>query len=309
MGILNDFKKLFFGAKAVSKSAAEKGWEKSKQAAQKIEDKAEDLADKAKDKIEDVGEDVIQKGSAMWEKTMDSTEEFRTKFSEKSREVFEDAQDFAEDVGEKVIEKTEDLFRKGKSMAREFSSTESEVDEDEFVPAGNKSQEDDKLSDLDDLFDTGPESTESNVTTDAPEDIDDFQKAETQKDYPPADKVESSSLVKKAQEMSDKLSEKLDDTLDQAEKLAAKDEATYRPSQSHNEALGKSSMPGDDFFAKASAFADGDYNAFNEAPEIQNADEDQKDISSHSEPLPGFEDLDGDGNEIIDDALIVDEEE
>jgi hypothetical protein len=67
--------------------------------------------------------------------------------------------------------------------------------------------------------------------------------------------------------------------------------------------LGKSTLEGqDDFFSKAERFAKGE--PLDDRPDVeitQGEPQQKKDIKA-----AGFEDLDGDGDEIIDDAIIED---
>ena len=119
----------------------------------------------------------------------------------------------------------------------------------------------------------------------------------------------SSDLSDRATEVGAKISDKLDDTVRKAEEWAA-EEAAEPKYKDPNPELGKSSLEDkDDFFAKAAAFADGRYedvrDPFSGKPKIVGKNEVEKPINTN--PLPGFEDLDGDGNEIIDDALIEEE--
>ena len=64
----------------------------------------------------------------------------------------------------------------------------------------------------------------------------------------------------------------------------------------------------DSFFEKAAKFAEGDYNQTEKEGEVTlTKDPDYQPTPSEGK-VPGFEDLDGDGNEIIDDAIIDEEE-
>ena len=68
----------------------------------------------------------------------------------------------------------------------------------------------------------------------------------------------------------------------------------------------------DDFFEKASKYADGDYH--NQGTmDTQMGDVTIKKNPDYIQPEPkgsvkGFEDLDGDGDELIDDAIVLDDE-
>jgi hypothetical protein len=63
----------------------------------------------------------------------------------------------------------------------------------------------------------------------------------------------------------------------------------------------------DDFFSKASRFADGDYHNTGKQDEDITIDKtNKKDRPDQTGKLPGFKDNDGDGNELIDDAIVED---
>ena len=97
---------------------------------------------------------------------------------------------------------------------------------------------------------------------------------------------------------------------------AAKDKVTGYAETSNLDALKKGALDTkDSFFEKAARFADGDYHnegaprpegeiSITDAPEGYVAKNKQGDT-----PLPGFEDSDGDGNELIDDATIVEDDD
>ncbi len=63
----------------------------------------------------------------------------------------------------------------------------------------------------------------------------------------------------------------------------------------------------DDFFSKADKFADGDYDSFSEG-KITVTDN-IVETTQEKITAAGFTDADGDGDEIIDDATIISEEE
>jgi len=111
-------------------------------------------------------------------------------------------------------------------------------------------------------------------------------------------------MLKKAREVADKAGEKLAETMDKAEKWA--EEESKKPKREFAEEdldISESMLSDkDDFFSKASKYADGDYAAFSEGQVNIEKIEQQKKQST--EKATGFEDLDGDGNEIIDDAII-----
>ncbi|MCB0644697.1 MAG: hypothetical protein KDC44_23795, partial [Phaeodactylibacter sp.] len=85
------------------------------------------------------------------------------------------------------------------------------------------------------------------------------------------------------------------------------DKMEDRPASKINPKLTKSPLDGtDDFFAKAARFADGDYhNSGKPKPEgeitLSESDAPEEPLAIDNRKAAGFEDADGDGNEIVDD--------
>ena len=148
MGILNDFKRLFWAKKSVAKSTAhkvgkeakelaEEGYEKVKDFSIKVADKAEDAFEDAKDYTSDLMDEVWKKkeestgastsaGSTTGTGTTESSSA-RTSGTEpkqkdsvvdKAVEMSDKAWEKAEDVGEKVRTKAEEMAAKAKEMAK-----------------------------------------------------------------------------------------------------------------------------------------------------------------------------------------------
>jgi polyhydroxyalkanoate synthesis regulator phasin len=127
-----------------------------------------------------------------------------------------------------------------------------------------------------------------------------------------ADKAteQAESLFDKAQEEAAK--ESMDDVIKKAQQANAdlenkvkKADETFAERMGKEDGLGKH----ESFFDKAARYADGDYSA--EGQNIEGEMEikqnpDYKPAEKKKGNVPGFEDLDGDGNEIIDDAILED---
>lgn len=115
-------------------------------------------------------------------------------------------------------------------------------------------------------------------------------------------------IVERAKEITADLSDKLDRTIEKAQKEAEAEKAKPKSEFAEDtlDASGSLLEGQDDFFSKASRFADGDHHSFSEGKiEITHpGNETPKAIKA-----AGFEDLDGDGDEIADDAIIISEEE
>lgn len=90
MALLNDLKKLFFGAKSVTKSATGKVVESGKEAGKDLAGSGNEFLDKARHTAEDVGKVVLDKAENAMKK----------------------AGEFAEDVGEKILQTKTSLASK-----------------------------------------------------------------------------------------------------------------------------------------------------------------------------------------------------
>lgn len=121
---------------------------------------------------------------------------------------------------------------------------------------------------------------------------------------------ETSKLYKKGKEGIKDISETAKEKYRQLEEQALEDKAIEdsKPEYdniSHAEKLRQTDLleNTDDFFSKAAKFADGDHKAAREgAIEIQDSAEEV--VEHKNAKTKGFEDLDGDGDDIVDDAII-----
>jgi ElaB/YqjD/DUF883 family membrane-anchored ribosome-binding protein len=322
MGFLDEIKKVLFGVKSVTKSATEKVKEKGHDIAvqsgeyiERTQDKAEALTEELADKAEHRWDQAVDRAEAIGGKVkdkagdiLDDTKEFAADVGEfvinKAEDLFEDAKDFAEDVGEKVLDKTGRVIGKAKDISEKFKDKDVESQDQDSGPINFDELENEE-------FETDYEE-EPDMVSGEPENsnLDEIKAAAGIV----GDKVQEikSELVEKARDVADKLSDKLNETIKKAEDLA-KQEAEQPEYGNPDDQLKKSALEDkDDFFRKAEAFAEGRYDEvtdpFSEKPKIVGRSAPPPASETPSEPLPGFEDLDGDGNEIIDDALLDSEE-
>jgi len=116
-------------------------------------------------------------------------------------------------------------------------------------------------------------------------------------------------LIEKAKAATADLSTKLDETIEKAEKMAAEEAANPTPKYAEVTLdAGDSLLDGtDDFFSKAAKYADGDHGAFSEG-KIEINENVTASPAKEISKAAGFTDHDGDGNEMIDDAIISEEE-
>ena len=115
MGFLNDFKKLFFGAKSVAKSSGEKVVTAGKEKGEELADKAGNFMDKAEEKLEDVGAKVRETTEDIVHKAKDKVEDITDSLFNKDDEdpidvsiadtsIEEDLASISEEPVEEIVE-------------------------------------------------------------------------------------------------------------------------------------------------------------------------------------------------------------
>jgi len=302
MGILNDMKKLLFGAKAVGKSAAEKAVEK-----------AEDLGDKLKDKAEDVGEKLKDKTEDVVEKAKDIVEDVGDKILDAGEKVYHSAKDFAEGVTKDVFGKDEPAPQKpaetpppaGTNATQQpITDPDSllEAPETTVNPLIEKARETaEKVGEQ--VMETGKEAmkTFKSAAEKAKDKFEElFEKAQEE-----AAKEESeSSIVKDAKKTVDETTSTMDEFTSKAKEFADEPPKT-NPKLSQSELTGK-----DDFFEKAKRFAEGDYHNTGKKKKegeitlSKDPDHPANKKDKEKGDIKGFDDHDGDGDSLIDDAII-----
>lgn len=243
----------------------------------------------AKSTAEKVGDEVKDVASDGFDTVKGVTDDLGAKAGDAARRAKDYASDLVDDVWEKKDRATETMKDKGDQVADKTSETLGKAREKgaEIV---------DKAVDVSDKV---------------------WEKAEEV-----GEKVidKGGDLVDKAKEMAgkvgDKISEKMDEMLEKAEdldKTIEKERDAIDANRdgwadtSHNEKLrekGSLLDNKDDFWSRAEKYAEGDYSMGK--PQIIKDAEPTKEQASG--PVKGFEDLDGDGDEIIDDAIVVEDD-
>jgi len=119
------------------------------------------------------------------------------------------------------------------------------------------------------------------------------------------------NIVDKASDVMDDINTKIDETLDKAKAEEAAEAAAPPPDPFYKtikESKDDSLLDGtDDFFAKAEKFADGDYEGVQEG--MITVDDTVHEVEKDIAKAGGFTDHDGDGNELVDDAIVVAEDQ
>jgi len=113
-------------------------------------------------------------------------------------------------------------------------------------------------------------------------------------------------LMDKAMDVKEQVGHKLDETMDKADAWAEAEKLKPKKEFADDtiDASGSLLEGKDDFFSKADKFAEGEYDAFSEGKITIDDTKIEKPKFEDGTPATGFKDLDGDGNEIIDDAII-----
>jgi ElaB/YqjD/DUF883 family membrane-anchored ribosome-binding protein len=244
--------------------------------------------------------------------TKHTAEKVETKAAEKKTQLVEETEQLLEDLSEEFNQKTtagkakikaeaKDLVDKTKKKTSEFID---DIKESEVYKKTSETL--DKVGDA--ILDTGEKFYDKTkeVLEGPGKEMAEMAK-EVSEEMGDKIKKTGKKVVDKAKEVAADLEEKFDKTYQKAQDEAAK-EAAKPKSEFADTPLdaGGSTLKGtDDFFEKASKYADGDYGS---DPKIIEKKDQPATTKDTKVPLEGFEDKDGDGDELIDDAEIVDEE-
>lgn len=325
MSMLNDLKRLLFGAKSVVKSTADKAVEAGKEAGGELVDKSGEILDKALNKMEELGGEVMDKVGPAFETAKGAVDEIvddiwkaaekrptetpgamsatpppTSKFGEEGEPILEadptsstppsveepDLKGKVEQIGAKVMETAEELGSKVMEKANEVSGKI-------FDSSGDVSEQ--IMHKVEDI---------GGKVMEAGGDL--WEKA----------KNFGGSVVDKANEMVEKANEaaakegNLDDTLKKAQEMGDEIEQKAKGAGGfvHDPINTKDSLleNKDSFFEKARRFAEGDYDGTG-GPKVTKSTEPTPPAPPKEGKTKGFDDLDGDGNDIVDDAIVEDQ--
>jgi hypothetical protein len=139
MGLLNDLKRIFFGAKSITKGAATRTYDYSKEKSEHLLDVTEDFVIDKKnqfdDKFDEIKTQASKKGSDVIENIKEKTNEIIDDITEseaykKTKETVEKAGDVILDTGESFIEKSKDFIDgPGKAVAEKFKDASEDIGE------------------------------------------------------------------------------------------------------------------------------------------------------------------------------------
>ena len=125
MGIINDLKKLFFGASSVSKHAAEK-------TGNYIKEESEEIIDSAKNTMAEAADAVIDKTSGLKDSIKENSNELIEKAKSKIDEIAETpivkkAAEVSEDIGDKILTAGEKVFEKASDLSEKIGEKGSDA--------------------------------------------------------------------------------------------------------------------------------------------------------------------------------------
>ncbi len=274
MGFINELKKAFFGAKSVAKSMGKE-----------VEDKAEELKKEARDWMEEPETEVepepdqnpaeesgTNPESGLLEDDLFKTAEEELKKAPKVDTSFADKtaekmKDLADDVGEKLGATASELEERILDRNREEDPEWLKSAKEKTEGLGEK------------VMETGDKV---------------WGRA---KDLGKDLKGRFDELAEKAKEELEK--EKLEEEIQKAEKTA-EEVAEQTKKDTRDGGLLKKH---ESFFDKAARFAEGDYRSEGDF-RIEKSDAPKEEKEKDERKVKGFDDLDGDGDEIIDDAIL-----
>jgi hypothetical protein len=274
MGIINDFKRLFWVNKAVAKSAADKTVEKGREIGNDFSEAASDAWDKSKKVAEDIGEKVSIKAKEAYHDAKEYTSELLNKnddWSQKPKTENNMDQQDKNKTNEKVsdsVEEKDKTWDKAKETGKEIL--------DKAVKTSDKAWE--KVEDVsEDLWDNA-KTVAGNLHKKANETMDSMLE-------------KSKELDQKIQEERDKIDPNHDGWADQ----------TLHDKMKENDSNLKGKDK-DDFFEKASRYAEGDYSMGK--PRVSKPDEVVDESEGGEIPLPPLPKKDA-----FDDAILDDDPE
>lgn len=314
MGIWSSIKRILFASESIAKSSAQK-------ASDNIKYKAQEVSESAKKRIDQTTDEVRDRTSGLKEAISDEAKAFGGRLVDAAKEIKDKAEDFIEDLddepGNESASDTVQYTEHTKSETEEGGdSIDFKENQQRFSSAGTTESEEghkkdfrDKARDaVDAIGKSAPVQKAADVAENVGRKVLDTSDDLIDKAMRSSEKI-GEEILDRGKDLSDKINKKIDDTVEKAEREAAEEAANPKGKYSDEtlDASGSLLDEDDDFFNKASRYADGDYGAFSEG-KIEISDKQSPPEKKNPAKAAGYEDLDGDGNELIDDAIISEEE-
>ena len=264
MGFFGEIKKLLFAGKSVGKSAAGKTAEYAREQAAETGERIKDAAESARERTAELLENIEQEAADVWSRLDQKTQ------SEPTGQERADGQ----------IPNEPGAGSKARESMEEAADAAWQTTQDISEKVGKE------------VLEKGSELWEK--TKQVSEEV-------------------GEELLEKGQELFDRGKSYIDKLSEEAENAAREEEALRKDPFGHRSsgqdeeagATGKDSLLEgmDDFFDRAARFAGGDYHNTGKARPTGKSGHEER---SKKKPgkVKGFEDLDGDGDELIDDAII-----
>jgi len=227
--------------------------------------------EEASKKVEEITKDGLDKAG-------EYTEKVGREFMEKSKPIVDKFQDTSEEIGGVILEKGKEFSTK----AEEFT---------EKIGRRILDAKDEALKSMRGEADASPSTKSSEEASGS----DTYQSLF--EDEPKRHQTEQESPKDTFEPKKDPFAKYEDSHLKKSHMDSLKDTPGFDSSGS--------------FFDKAAKFADGDYGAVKDDPTIKTPSPEEAkeaDKKPWTDPVAGFDDLDGDGDPVIDDAIIDDEE-
>jgi ElaB/YqjD/DUF883 family membrane-anchored ribosome-binding protein len=281
MGFIDDMKKLLWAKKAVAKSAAKKGAKEF-----------QDITSEGYDRVKDFTDDVTDKAEDAFDKARDYVSSKTESSSwDKPEENFVPSSGAGSETVEPI---SETMKRAAKAGSEKFEQAKKAGGE-AFEQAKKSGAEAlDKAVEMSDhVWDKVDEASEKVAAADIP------GKAKDLVDKV-SDKINTTmdELLQKAED--------LDKTIEDEKRAMDADGDGYADIPTHQKLRDQGSLidDKDDFWSKAENFAEGDY-SMGKARVV--GSDDSASETPDDGKLRGFEDRDGDGDPLVDDAIIVDD--
>lgn len=284
MGFVSELKKLFFGVESVGKSAINE-----------TKKNITEAADRA-------GDEISKKTSGLKESIIETSE--NTLDSIKSSDVMKKTQTKLDEVSDRIEKSAEELSHKASVALEGFRSGETMKKAQNTIDSVSEKVQ----NAASDIAEKAADVSEKIGTTVFGENNERLEKA---KDFTEdiGKKVldAKEKMIDRARDIKEDIDESIDETIEKAKEMEAmeraqREKSASTPPTSHGDSL----LKDDDFFSKADKYAKGEYSAFSEGKITIDPDKPAQ-PKKDGRTAAGFEDLDGDGNEIVDDAILDDD--
>ena len=313
MGLLGDFKRLLFGASSVAKSTADQGMEAGKRTArlagETLSNNADALFDTARTTADDLSKQAAEEAGQAWAKTKDFVEDLGEKVS--AHPAGQRAMNTAENVGKQVKEAATPLVDKAADLSEQVGKA--------VLEEGGKAAE--KLGDVAEQVGGAAMTVGGTLAGRLKHVADDLgAKGKTVFDEAQRAAAEEAATAKAgADDVFDDIARQANaasaDVGEAMDDLTAKANAMGSDATTRADKLSTSELADkDDFFTKANRYAEGDYDMDGKIDGRPTDTAVPGTITIGENPdyvkpeptgtIAGFEDLDGDGDELIDDAII-----